>query len=156
MSLRRDGGFIYLLSRRWQEKSYVPLRIFPRHLHTDRRILHRKLVQSPPVLLALKSVCVATTQPLFRASRDKRYNTLDFLRKSCATKPPVSLDSSGQGERRSPLEPPCQQGAARPYWMTQGRTNWSWCAMQQKLVNGFCYMAKEGVALLWKPPTFSG
>ncbi len=34
--------------------------------------------QNPPVLLTLKSVCLAWGQPLSSVSGRKRYNTLDF------------------------------------------------------------------------------
>ena len=37
--------------------------------------------QNPPVLLTLKSVCLAWGQPLSSVSGRKRYNTLDFANK---------------------------------------------------------------------------
>ena len=61
--------------------------------------------QNPPVLLPRKSVCCHTLphrrvrrQPLFRASRKQRYNTLDFASKIV-----------------------CQQGGSRPYWKPNGK-----------------------------------
>ena len=66
---------------------------------------------------------------LFPVSRGCRYNTLYFASKVVcqgdavpigfpATKPPVSLDSSGQ-EGPPPLDSPANRDASRPYWMTQ-------------------------------------
>ena len=42
--------------------------------------------QNPPVLLTLKSVCLAWGQPLSSVSGRKRYNTLDLQAKSCANR----------------------------------------------------------------------
>ncbi len=80
---------------------------------------------------------------LFPVSRGRRYNTLYFASKVVcqgdavpvgfpATKPPVSLDSSGQRER-CPLWIPLPTGMLRaPYWMT----------LRQRKASAF----------LWNPP----
>lgn len=60
-------------------------------------------------------------------SAPQRYNTLDFLRES--RMPRMALPSFGNllpkkkggGKRCSPLDTPCQQGAARPYWKPRAK-----------------------------------
>ncbi len=79
-TLRRDEGFdIPFAPSGNGEKFSAPLRISPRCLHTDRRIslmLHPVFAcqspQNPPVLLSLKSACVATDTAPFQRQREQK------------------------------------------------------------------------------------
>ena len=90
--------------------------------------------QNPPVLWLTESACSCPEQPLSATHGRQRYNTLDFARKVVCHEtagfigfflprracPP--LDSTCQGNA-VPFGILSQQGAPRPYWMTQGQRN---------------------------------
>ena len=80
VTLRRDEGlYIPFAPSGGKRKSCVSLRISPHRLHTDSRIslmLHSGFAchppQNPPVLLSLKSACVATNTAPFQRQREQK------------------------------------------------------------------------------------
>lgn len=108
----------------------IPLLPFPasRILLSMQILISFVTVQNPSALLTLKIVCQLLSahtadgeaSPFPASAGSKGITHTTFQGKSCATKPPVSLDSSSQREtlsplntpdkrkRRSPLESPCQ------------------------------------------------
>lgn len=83
----RCGGFLYTSCAPVDTANLsASLQDFLCQLHTNSRILLMLnpsfcvpySPQNPPVLLTLKSVCLAWGQPLSSVSGRKRYNTLDF------------------------------------------------------------------------------
>ena len=101
--------------------------------------------QNPPVLWLTESACSRPEQPLSATHGRQRYNTLDLASKIVCHEtsgfigfflprrlcPP--LDSSRQGSAAAfgnhcqgysvPFGFPSQQGASRPYWITQSQRN---------------------------------
>ena len=101
--------------------------------------------QNPPVLWMTESVCSCPEQPLSATHGRQRYNTLDLASKIVCHEPSgfigfflprrlcPPLDSSRQGSAAAfgnhcqgysvPFGFPSQQGASRPYWITQSQRN---------------------------------
>ena len=101
------GFYIPLAPPVGTENLFAQLQDILRQLHPNSRILLMAnslsfvtySPQNPPVLLPLKTVCLAWDNPLSSISGRKRYNTLYFASKIVC-----------QGQRCFPLDTLCQQG----------------------------------------------
>lgn len=112
------GFYIPLAPPVGTENLFAQLQDILRQLHPNSRILLMAnslsfvtySPQNPPVLLPLKTVCLAWDNPLSSISGRKRYNTLYFASKIVC-----------QGQRCFPLDTLCQQGCCSPLLETQSQ-----------------------------------
>ena len=124
------GFYIPLAPPVGTENLFAQLQDILRQLHPNSRILLMAnslsfvtySPQNPPVLLPLKTVCLAWDTPPFPASAVAKGITHYTLQaKSCAKWNSVPFGYPCQGQRCFPLDTLCQQGCCSPLLETQSQ-----------------------------------